>query len=353
MNTIYNRVCLLFLSAILFIPAATTAQNEEDLSKFLSAGKADASKLISAYTQPMITSLSYGMTGGWYNTAKAHKTLGFDLGVTVSAAFMPTSENYFNPQKLGLSSNVTYENLDRGNNNQAPTIFGPKDENEYTFSGDLDDDGDNESVVISGPEGFNLKKDLGIAAAPVPMIQLGVGIIKNTDLKVRFIPKQTVGSSEISMFGIGVMHDIKQHIKGIKLLPFDLSALVAYNSVKGSTDLRSSGGASPDSDDGKGTYKFNSWVIQGIISKKVSVLTFYAGVGYNMVKTNVDVTGTYTINASPAAFELTNPVSIDFKNNSMRFTAGMRLKLGPVYFNGDYTLQKYNTLSLGFGFSVR
>jgi hypothetical protein len=31
----------------------------------------------------------------------------------------------------------------------------------------------------------------------------------------------------------------------------------------------------------------------------------------------------------------------------------MRLKLGPIFFNGDYTFQKYNMLSVGFGVAVR
>jgi hypothetical protein len=332
------------------------AQNEEDISKFLQAGEEDASKLVNAYVAPMIKTLSYGMTGGWYNTAKAHKTLGFDLGVTMNLAFIPTSENYFNPHKLGLSENFTgFVNNSNGSTTKSPTIMGPKDDSDYTFSGDLDGDGDDEDVVFSGPEGFDLKKEIGFAAVPVPVVQLGVGIIKNTDLKLRLIPKQDIGSSEIQMFGIGVMHDVKQHIKGIKLLPFDLSVLVAYNSVSGTSDLRNDdlSDTRPDSPNGELSYKFNSWIFQGIISKKISVLTFYGGVGYTMVKTNFDITGDFEIDTSTIPFTLTDPVSIDFKNNSMRFTAGMRLKLGPVYFSGDYTLQKYNMLTVGFGFAVR
>jgi hypothetical protein len=355
MKKIYCVVCLFFLLVGLAMPLKTVAQSEEDLSAFLMAGE-DASKLIEAYMQPVVRSLSYGMTGGWYTTAKAHKTLGFDLSVTVNAAFIPSSENFFNPNKLKLSPNTTYNGArDDGSSGafddtrKAPTIFGPKDETEYesTYGG--------ETFVFRGPEGFDMKKSIGFAAAPTPMVQLGIGIIKNTDIKLRFVPKQEFGSSDIKMFGIGVMHDIKQHIKGIKLMPFDLSALVAYNSVSGSTDLSSDGsGGTPESTNGVGAYKFNSWVIQALISKKISVLTGYAGVGYSIVNTKVDVKGDYLlVSESDTQIPISDPVAIDFKNNSFRLTVGMRLKLGPVYFNGDYTLQKYNTLSLGFGFSVR
>lgn len=347
MNKMYKVVCLVFLVSVLAVPMKALAQNESDIAQFLAAGGSDASKLMEAYSKPFVTSLSYGMTGGWFTTAKAHKTLGFDLGVTVSAAYMPTSDNYFDPTKLGLQYMTS-------NTTQAPTIFGPKDATTYSFSGDLDGDGDVETVAnISGPEGFNLKKEIGVAAVPVPVIQLGIGIIKNTDLKFRYVPKIKSGGSEFSMFGVGVMHDVKQHIPGIKMLPFDLSALVAFNSVTGSSNLEENVGVVISQAGNKAEYKLNSWVFQALISKKISVLTFYGGVGYNMVKTNIDVLGHYTINAAPAAFSLDNPVAIDFKNNSMRLTAGMRLKLGPIYFSGDYTVQKYNMLTVGFGVAIR
>jgi len=353
----YKISFLIFIVSTLITPVCLFSQNEDDLATFLKAGEEDASKLIQAYTEPIIKTLSYGMTGGWYNTAAAHKPLGFDFGVTMNLAFVPTADNYFNPDKLGLSSTYTFFNTTKNNPTQAPTIMGPKDDTDYTFSGNLDGNTGNgdESVTISGPEGLNLKNEIGFAAIPVPMAQLGIGIIKNTDLKVRFMPNQKFGSSEIKMFGIGVMHDVKQHIKGIKLLPFDLSALVAYNSISGTSDLSNTDPSDerPDSPDGVLDYKFNSWVIQALISKKISVLTGYAGVGYCIVNTKVDVKGQYTIEATPFNFQLTDPVAIDFKNNTLRLTVGMRLKLGPVYFSGDYTLQKYNTLSVGFGFAVR
>jgi hypothetical protein len=68
----------------------------------------------------------------------------------------------------------------------------------------------------------------------------------------------------------------------------------------------------------------------------------------------VNVKGSYTIvPIAGVPNTLTDPVAIGFKNNSMRLTLGMRLKLGPIFFNGDYTFQKYNMLSVGFGVSVR
>ncbi len=363
MKKIYCAVCSLFLLISLAMPVKTVAQNEEDIAAFLSAG-ADASKLIEAYTQPMVRSVSYGMTSGWYTTAKAHKPLGFDLSITLNASFIPSAENFFDPNKLNLSEYTHYDGAwndataTYDPNKKAPTLFGSKDKTQYTSTYDPDGTGPltEQTFVYNGPEGLDVKKEIGVAAIPTPMIQIGIGIIKNTDIKVRFVPKVEFGSSSLEMFGIGIMHDIKQHFKGLKMKPFDLSVLVAYNSVAGSTDLSNSdpSDARPDNDNGVGEYKFESWVMQALISKKLSVLTAYAGVGYNFVDSQVDVKGDYTlVSESGTQIPVKDPIDITFKNNTFCFTAGLRLKLGPVYVNGDYTFQKYNTLSVGFGFTVR
>lgn len=358
MNKIYRAAFLLFLAVMLAMPVTTMAQNQEDIATFINAGGKDASKLISAYLEPTVKSLSYGMTSGWYNTAATHKTFGIDFGVTVNLAMIPTSDDYFDPNKLNLSVTTFDGNLDKPGKG-APTFFGPKDRTTYSASYDPDGSGSlpQQAVNFSGPEGLAVKDKIGFAGIPVPVAQLSVGIIKNTDLKLRFIPKTEAGESSLSMFGVGVQHDIKQHIPGIKLLPFDLSVLVAYNSLKGETDLSytntGAGDSRPGSTDGMGEYKFNSWVYQVLISKRLAVVTFYGGVGYSMINTAVDVNGTYRIQATPDDFDIKDPVSMTIKNKSMRFTAGMRLKLGPVYFVGDYTLQKYKMISVGLGFSIR
>jgi hypothetical protein len=95
----------------------------------------------------------------------------------------------------------------------------------------------------------------------------------------------------------------------------------------------------------------DAWIFQALISKKIAVVTFYGGIGYNTIKTTSDVTGSYIVPGFQAPF--TDPVSMSFKNNSMRVTAGMRFNLGPVYLNGDYTLQEYSTVSVGLGATVR
>jgi hypothetical protein len=353
-----NRVVLpslILIGPLLFITISGQTQNAADLSSFLGASKQDASSLISAYVSPAIKAVSYGMTGGWYHTAKTHKKLGIDLGVTMNVVFVPNSDNYFQPYSvLGPNTTTQFVNNSYPSSQNAPTIFGPKESTSYTAT--YKPSGyPQQTVSIPGPQGLDLKGSIGFSAVPVPMAQIGIGLIKNTDLKIRFLPQISSGGTTLSMLGFGLLHDIKQYFPGIKLLPFDLSVLAGYNTFKGNTSLVSNGVSyRPDSPDGKVTYNLNSWVAQILISKKVSVLTFYAGVGYGAVSTKVNVTGTYTIVAVPAgSFQVTNPVSFSLNNTGAKLTGGMRLKFGPLYFNGDYTLQKYNSVSVGLGLSIR
>ena len=168
------------------------------------------------------------------------------------------------------------------------------------------------------------------------------------------MPEVDAGSSKVKLLGFGVMHDVKQHIPGMKTLPFDLSMLAAFTNIKGSTDL--TGGSVPratgDNQPQIMNYNMNAWLIQALISKKVAIVTFYGGIGYNAIKTTTDLTGTYVIPGGPSG-GFKNPLSLDFKNKSLKVTAGIRFKFGPIYLNGDYSIQEYNTLSVGLGVAVR
>jgi hypothetical protein len=352
-NTYKIGLAGLFLGCFALTSFNSNAQNPSDLAAFLKASKEDASMLLKGYTGPVIKGASYAMTGGWYTTGKTHDKLGVDVGVSMTLAFTPTSDYYFTPKFANPTTTSFTNNTHPGLG--APTFVGPKDKTTITSTYTPPGSPVPQTVSINGPEGLDLKKNIGFSAVPAPMVQIGIGLIFNTDLKVRFVPKVKSGDSEVSMLGFGLMHSIKQYLPGHDILPFDLSVLIGYNSVKGTTNLKNNdtSNGQPTSTDGKITYKLNSWVGQAVISKKLSVLTGYLGVGYGSVATNVDVTGTFNVNATPGSFSVKDPASIEFHNKSAKLTAGLRLKLGPIYFVGDYTLQKYNALTVGLGVSIR
>ncbi|MEL7003540.1 MAG: DUF6588 family protein, partial [Bacteroidota bacterium] len=56
---------------------------------------------------------------------------------------------------------------------------------------------------------------------------------------------------------------------------------------------------------------------------------------------------------SGESINYSDPVNIEVSAGGPRITAGMRLKLAIFTLHADYTLQEYNTLSVGFGFNFR
>ncbi len=324
---------------ILFIFSSFNVVAQDGLTEFLRAGQSDANKLTNAYLEPIFDGLSYGFNGGWITSAKVHKKFGFDIGITATGVFIPSSQNYFSPSSLGLEQTVLISPV----SGQAPTIVGPGDDTTYEVN-----DGNN--TTFEGPEGLDFEEIFKISGVLTPMIQFGIGTVKGTDLKIRFMPKVSAGSTEVQLWGVGLMHDFKQWIPGLKMAPIDLSVLVAYNRISGAANMSGSFGDGGDSRPQELDFGISAWLFQAQVSKKLSVLTVYGGVGYNLVDTKTNMKGSYEISQGQI---LTDPISLSYRNNGFRLNAGLRILLGVFYIYGDYTLQEYNTVTAGFGFSVK
>lgn len=336
-----NRVLLLFLMAMPFAVAA------QDFDELLKGSAADAKYLAEGYISPAMKAFGYGMNNGWYNTAKPHKIAGFDLTISANPVFIPSADKLFMVDNNKLSTLQLTNDVDgkpvtaTGSGNIA-TVFGT-DNSQARLR--LKDDVTAQS--FSSPNGINY------GLLPVPTVNLGFGLPKGFDIKFRFVPQIKFGDSDnkgsVGLWGIGVMHDIKQWIPGMKQLPFDLSGFVGYTKMSAKMPIDQGG------PDGKGEFGCSATTIQVIISKKLSVLTPYAAVGYNMAKTSLDVKGKYDLNDNGSTSDPgeTNPFSLAVKSNGPRLTGGIRLKFGPLAFHGDYTLAKYKSASVGFGINIR
>lgn len=333
--------------SLLLMVSTISAFAQDEIDKLIKGTKADANYLVGGYVTPALNAVSVGLNQGWYNTAAPHKLFGFDLTLTASPVFLSSSD-----LKYTVDNNVLQNvKLVEGPNNtpvvnptEVPTVFGADVTPQYQA---YITNGQGQSIPsgtpFGGAPGLNLDIPVVGAASPMAMVQLGLGLPKGTDLKLRFFPSTKIGDGSVSLFGIGVMHDVKQYIPGVKSLPFDLSGFFGYTSLKMDVGLDSN-------DPGKrAIFETTAMTLQGLISKKISVLTLYGSVGYNFNSSTLGVKGSYTSNGTT----LVDPIDISASPSGARLTAGLRLKFAIFTFHGDYTLQKYNSLSVGFGFNVR
>ena len=257
------------------------AQGDLDFDQVLKAGAEDANTYLGKYISPFAKGFGYGMASGWYNTAKTHKSLGFDLTVTANLAKAPEKDLLFS----FLQSDYKNLTVVGGGSPDLPTIFGGETTERLQTSYTESYEGQSYTVnqEFDAPPGIDVE-DFG-GYVPVPMVQLGIGIVKNTDLKIRYIPTQKSEEDgyEVGLIGFGIMHDFKQWIPGLKQVPVDMSVFVGYTKL--TTDFDLSG--SDITDDGTASYNVNALTYQVLVSKKLSVLTFYAGLGYNSVSSNL------------------------------------------------------------------
>lgn len=336
------------MSIAAFLYVTSTARTQS-LDIFLGAGPDDAQTLLGYYMEPLVMGFSHGMSNGWANSARSHKFLGFDLTVSASFAPIPQSKKYFtfNP------SEYSHVNL-AGESNRIPTIMGPAggDGPELMFS--YTDESTGHTFTTSfRPEGLGLKSQIGFNAVPTPMVQLSIGTFANTDLIVRYIPEIRAGNFSSQLFGLGIKHDIKQWIPVLRRMPLDLAVLGAFSGFDNRLDLQESG---MEGTEQSATFNVNNWTVQGMISKKISILTIYGSVGYSAVCTGLKLNGTYTLRDTDypeASATFQNPVDLTYEQSSWRATAGLRVKAGFLTLHGDYTLQQYPLISAGLGISVR
>lgn len=316
--------------------SALTTRAQGDLDDLLKGSQADANYLAQGYLEPVLNAIGSGLNQGWYNTAANHKKFGFDLTLSISSIQFPSTDRLYFVDNNRLSS----IRLQSGSGD-VPTFVGPNAPPTYEY---LDGSGNPTGATFQGPPGVDLENEVPLGGMPVPTLNLGIGIPWNTDVKLRY-GTLSQAEAKINLFGFAIQHDIKQHIPGLKELPFDLSALFGYTSF--TSELQFDPTGNPNQ---KGTADFSATTIQAIIGKKFSVLTLYGAVGYNFSSGDFKAVGTYDTGTGST---MTDPVTITSSVNGPRATAGLRLKLAVFTFHGDYTFQRYNTFTFGFGISVR
>lgn len=333
---------------VVLMSISTFSYAQIDFDSFLEAGVGDANRLLELYMQPAFEGFGYGMNSGWYNTAKPHMFLGFDVTANISLARVPDASRFFTFDNSEYT-NVFYAN---GNSVETPTLLGPNlgadDLPQLSFRDfdDIDNDGDfmEELIRISAPTGLGIEEsELGMNAVPVPMAQIGIGLFKGTEVKLRYLPEVDLdGDGNVSMFGVGIMHDIKGYLPGEKLLPIDLSLFAGYTNLSSQVYVNDEQTQTADFD-------ASSWTVQAVASKKILLFTVFAGIGYTNYDVDFGLNGRFETESEV----YTDPIAFNYADNGLRTNVGVRLKLLFLTIHGEYAMQEFNTLTAGVGISIR
>ena len=291
-----KKLFTLFLF-VFFVTSVSNSQNLENrINKF-------ALDFGSGYTRPLVEALGMMMNNGWMSVKAMKDKFSIDVGVTGLIVLIPSSDKEFTI----TSPFPTYQQ------DVAPTVVGPSEER--TISGSAN----------KYPKGFNL------GVLPVIMPQLSVGNLYGTRLILRAMPKIQISDiGYLSLFGVGAQHSITQHFK--KVTPVDVAVAFAYETIN-LGDIASA----------------NSFTGSVMVSKKVSVISFYALTGFDYSKMTFDYSSTYT-DPTPPNNTVTARLHYETNGkNGLKFAIGGSGESRFVRFNAGMTLLPKFCINLGLG----
>ena len=299
----------------------------------------DASNFLEAYFSPLGQSFGAGLNNGWYNTAKTHKLGGFDVTLTLNAIHVPSTMLVFDPNDIdNFSSNST-----------TPTILGAAEGSEITYTNN------GNSITFDMPDQGPLNKSL----IPMPMINAGLGLVKETEIDFRYLPTYDFdmgfgGKGSVELWGIGIKHDLLQWIPlAGDAIPISLSVQAGHTKFNTSFSIENPDPSLSLNQDI--SMDVNATTVNLIVSKKLLMLTAYAGIGYNSSVTTFNTeTESFYLGINGSSIQMNIPLEMKFESqNEMRTNIGLRVNLAVIAIQANHTFSKYPVTTVGVGISVR
>lgn len=374
LKKIQLRLTAFLISALLLFSISgiqTASAQLGDTGDILRSGAADANILLQEYLRPLGSGFGADLNSGWVNSGRPYRTLGFDLRVNVAVSIVPTGDRAFN------LNDFNFQNIERvGGAAESQTAFGDNiPGSEVGIFGNNPLTGQREEITR-----FTMPEGLGYPYVPAPMIQATVGVIKDTDISLRFTPSVEIDDFSLNLFGIGVRHGLNQWLPGGALLPVELSVQAGY------TKLTSNYGFNLQPDTGQDIYNpfsgtpaiwdnqkidFEATGFTGnlIVGKTLPIISVYGGLGFQTSNVTILSPGSYPITSFNPNYDptsnteetrekvierLDDPINISYDGaNSLHAMAGFRIRLAILTISGSYTLSNYSTANVGVGISFR
>lgn len=375
----YRLLVVLLIVGFMGIGTSSSFAQVGDIGRILQSSAEDANILVKQYLKPFGSGFGASLNSGWTNTAQPHKTLGFDITVSAGLAVVPSGDKTFDISNIGL------EELEvESGPSTLQTINGKSDVPTTTLAAFEDIDGDGQEEKLFG---FNMPSGTGFGYVPAPEIKGAVGIFKDTELMLRYVPKVDISDyGTFKQYGFGAKHGLNQWLPGGKLLPVDLSIMVGYTNQTVSSGFRLTGDEVissniqnqvevPDDitsstwDGQKVEIDTEAYTINALVGKSLPVISVYGGVGYEASTVSIGTPGAYPLirnknNASnPPNSEPQKPLFLDTQEkpidveiegeNGIHALAGFRLRFTIFHISASYKLANYSTFNVGAGISFR
>ncbi len=296
------------------------------------SNNSDAKNFLGAYFSPFAESIGAGLNKGWYNTAKPHKLAGFDISLSLNLITISDEVASFDVNSIENFSSTS---------SSTPSILG------IGKGATINYQNENVSGQFVMPD-----QNIEIKAVPIPTLNVGLGLIKGTEINLRYIPTYEydigfVGKGSVELYGAGIKHDVLQWLPLNKFLPFNLSIQSAFSQFNTSFEVESQSvrqGVDID---------IRASTVNLIFSKKFTMITAYGSVGQNFVSSTLNANTTFSL-GSTSALNFYTPSEINMpKTSEIQASAGVRLQFAIFTLYANQTFSSYPSSSAGIGISFR
>jgi len=332
-----------FSLLFVWLVACPVWAQQERIEQVLSLGLEDAQKIFEAYNAPLGRTIGFAMSDGWHETAQPLKRWQTNFRFVQSSVVYPAYAQKYNLIDLNLKNAVVI-----AGDSSAPTAIGER--------GDLSilRNRLNDSLVFL-PKGLGLiYKQYAFFPAVYP--QFNIGLFRNTELSVRFLPNVVPLISpfvsdipeniSMSYWGVGLMHDLKQWIPSIALAPFSLSVWGSYSSAKMSYPLKLTSLGPQDPRNQLLRYEVKAYSLGAVASKKIAFLTVFGGLQYDKSISTNRLEGTYKVGDEI----INNPLEQTYEGQRIAGNLGAKVRFKQTFVMASAVFSQYTTLSIAIGF---
>lgn len=316
---------------------------QDEIVEFLSSGVEDAQTFTQDYFSPATDAVINNMSNNWYTSGEVKSLFKFEVTIAGNMSF--TSDE---SRRFTLNTN-DYNNVSFVSGEQSQRVASALGANDTDISVLID--GSDGALEVGLPQGLASEN---IDFMPGAYVQFGMGLPYHFEAKIRFLPEIKTQDVKVNLYGFGLQHEFTEWVPFLKHLPIGISGFVGYTKLKGTYDMTGTSSLFVSYDDQLIDADINSWHYAAIVSTKLPVLNFYGSLGYVSGKGTTALKGTYEftdgIQDIQDLGQFKNPFSVASDVSSFKALVGARVKLGFVGINAAYSVQDFNTLSVGVSF---
>ena len=145
-------------------------------------------------------------------------------------------------------------------------------------------------------------------------------------------------------WGFGFKHDLLQWIPVANKIPVDLSYLISYSKLTSTFNFYG---------DKNLDFKVRGLNQYLCLSKKLSFITLYSGVGYHFSNSRLQLNGDFVLDPNGEEVTISNPFDFNFGGvNGFKTDVGVRMKILVFALHAQWTRAEYNMFTFGIGLST-